>query len=170
MRKFLFVFLLLAGGLVTYWLLNDARRSVPETDQRPVTDQQDTVAIELYFGSSENDPQSLYCDVVYPVKRQIPRTSQPARVSLQLLLEGPSPEERSEGYFTSINPGVEIRDLSIERGTARVDFSRALDEGVAGSCRVSAIRAQIEATLRQFESVREVQITVEGQAETVLQP
>ncbi|HPP18950.1 MAG TPA: GerMN domain-containing protein, partial [Candidatus Dojkabacteria bacterium] len=60
--------------------------------------------------------------------------------------------------------------LSIEDGVARVDFSKELEEGVAGSCKVESIRAQIEETLKQFDNIDSVIISVEGKVEGILQP
>ncbi|HLV00043.1 MAG TPA: GerMN domain-containing protein [Acidobacteriota bacterium] len=168
MKRVLLTLFLLIGFLVVYWFWSDRKSASLEFDQPSI--QEEMQSLELYFGNSEKDPEFLHCDRVYPVIRQLAPTSTPAKTALQLLLEGPTQEEHSQGYFTSINPGVQLRSVSIEGGIARADFSRVLDEGVAGSCRVVAIRAQIDSTLRQFEAVREVQILVEGQAEAILQP
>jgi spore germination protein GerM len=93
-----------------------------------------------------------------------------ARLALEELLKGPTPDEQKEGYYTSINSGVEIENFRIENGSAWVDFNDRFDESVAGSCQVEAIRAQVEKTLLQFPSIREVQITVQGRLSTAFQP
>jgi len=41
---------------------------------------------------------------------------------------------------------------------------------VGGSCRVSAIRAQIIETLKQFSTVKNVVISINGRTEDILQP
>ena len=51
-----------------------------------------------------------------------------------------------------------------------MDFSRELNDGVAGSCKVMAIRSQITQTLKQFSEIKGVVISVDGEAEEVLQP
>ncbi|MGM0482593.1 MAG: GerMN domain-containing protein, partial [Patescibacteria group bacterium] len=91
-------------------------------------------------------------------------------LALEELLAGPTEEEEDQGYSTAINEGVEILDFSIQEGTAQVDFSSELNEDVAGSATVLAIRGQIENTLRQFDPVDNVVIMVEGEEEGVLQP
>ncbi|MFP3868831.1 MAG: GerMN domain-containing protein [Desulfobacteraceae bacterium] len=53
---------------------------------------------------------------------------------------------------------------------ARADFDQTLEYRVAGSCRVQAIRAQIEHTLRQFPTVTEVVISINGKTEEILEP
>ena len=51
-----------------------------------------------------------------------------------------------------------------------VDFSKELGIGVAGSCRVEAIRSQITETLKQFKNVENVIISIEKETENILQP
>jgi spore germination protein GerM len=92
-----------------------------------------------------------------------------ARAALAELLEGPTVAERDRGYLTNIPPDVGIRSLRVADDTAYADFDATLDRA-AGSCRVMAIRAQIEATLLHLPAVREVVISVEGNVETALQP
>ena len=78
--------------------------------------------------------------------------------------------EQQAGYISSLNDGVLIQTLTIKDGLAAVDFNEKLDQNVGGSCRVSAIRAQLEETLRQFSSVTDVRISVNGRVEDILQP
>lgn len=82
----------------------------------------------------------------------------------------PTWNEARQGYLTSIPEGVVIQRLVIQDGTAEVGLNEQLEEGVAGSCRVRAIRSQIENTLRQFQSVDSVVISVDGRIDEILQP
>ncbi len=59
---------------------------------------------------------------------------------------------------------------SIKDGAAYVDFDKTLDQNVAGSCRVIAIRAEITQTLKQFPNVNDVIISIDGRTEDILQP
>lgn len=130
---------------------------IPVTFTRP-----ETQSVQAYFGNAKRDPQTLRCEVAYPVSRRIVRTVAPARAALEELFQGPTSAERAAGSITSIPDGVRILSLAIENGTARVDLSRELKAASGGSCRVSAVRAQIESTLRQFPSVQRVTILIEG--------
>ncbi|MDD5750630.1 MAG: GerMN domain-containing protein [Candidatus Pacebacteria bacterium] len=128
------------------------------------------MAVKVFFNNSKLDPE-FSCNKVFPLDRAIAATQAPARAALELLLAGNlTDEEKADGFGTSINPGVRIQGLAIEDGTARVDFSGNLEEAVGGSCRVSAIRAQITQTLTQFPSVKDVVISVNGRIEDILQP
>ncbi len=130
---------------------------------------QDTIVIKAYFNNDKMDPE-FSCNKVFPTERRIKKTQAVARAALEELLKGPSPGEKAEGYFTSLNPGVKIQKLTIENGTARVDFDATLESQVGGSCRVAAIRAQITETLNQFPGVQQVIISIDGRTEDILQP
>ena len=91
-------------------------------------------------------------------------------LALEELLKGITVGEGDLGYLTNINSGVKIKKLTIENGIAKVDFSAQLENGVGGSCRTSAIIAQIKATLKQFPTVQTVVISIDGRTENVLQP
>lgn len=128
------------------------------------------MTVMVYFGSTKFDPETADCGRSYGVERKIKRTKAPARDALIALLSGPTVEEKADGYTSSINPGVAIESIIIDKGVAKVDFDAAMGEGVGGSCRVSMIRSQIENTLKQFPTVSEVVISVEGNVEEALQP
>jgi hypothetical protein len=144
--------------------------SVPKpSDVCPGSTDQKTMRLKLFFGNSKLDPE-FTCVKVFPVTREAAKTAAPARRALELLFEGPNSEDRSAGYFTSLNQGVAIKSLSIKDGIAYVDFDKKLEEAVGGSCRVVAISAQIKETLKQFDAVKDVVISVEGRTEDILQP
>lgn len=127
--------------------------------------------VKVFFGNREEDPNTMNCEEVYSVDRRIAKTQGSARAALEELLRGVTSGEVKDGYFTNIPGGVELKSISIANGTAAVRFSEELDEDVAGSCRVTAIRAQIEETLKQFPTVARVVIEVEGKpTDEVLQP
>jgi hypothetical protein len=130
----------------------------------------DTVAVKAYFAHSTlGDP--LRCDQAFPVERRVSSNTQIYRAAIEALLRGPTAEEKGQGYVTSIPDRVKLKSIAADaEGTVTADFSAELDRGVAGSCRVQAIRAQIETTLKQFPEVRDVIISVEGEVEEALQP
>ena len=129
----------------------------------------DNIIVKTYFNNSNMDPE-FSCNKVFPVEREVPKTQATARVAIEELLKGPTDEEKSLGFFTSINPGVKIQHLTIENGTAKIDFDEQLEFQVGGSCRVSAIRAEITQTLNQFPTIKEVIISVNNRTEDILQP
>jgi hypothetical protein len=127
------------------------------------------MTVKVFFGKYGTDSSMLACEKVYPVERIVTKTDAIGRAALEQLLAGLKPGEEKE-YFNSINPDVKINQLTITNGIAKVDFDETMEEGMGGSCRVSAIRAQITQTLKQFSTVKDVVISVNGRVEDVLQP
>lgn len=134
----------------------------------------------VYFPSSVLDPEATDCRRVHPVARDTageatagapadgPEAA--ARRLLDALLAGPEAAERAAGYHTALPDGAAVRSVRLRDGTLEVDFDRTLSEGVAGSCRVRAIRAQVDSTLTRLPGVDRVRITVEGSEAEALQP
>lgn len=129
--------------------------------------------LAVYFGSSKFSGVARAvddCKNVLVAERKVPKTTMIARAALTELLKGPREEEKEEGYFTAIAPGVEIKGLVIENGIAKADFNEALGAGVDSACESLTIREQIARTLKQFPTVKEVIISINGKTESILQP
>ncbi len=128
-----------------------------------------TVKIFLNDSRFVNEPY-FDCSRTIAVERQVPKTLAVARASLEALLRGAIEEEINQGFISTINSGVRIQSLTIENKTAKVDFNEQLEFQVGGSCLVAAIRAQITDTLKQFPTVDNVIISINGRTEDILQP
>jgi hypothetical protein len=139
-------------------------------------DDPDTVLVDLYW---------LLGEALQPAQRRLPQTRDLPAEALRELLWGPAPNNLA-GFETAIPspqevldyPGrqpdwgarVRLLDLQVQDGLAVADFSQEINAYGGGSARVQAIRAQITQTLLQFEGINRVELSVEGQAEGVLQP
>jgi hypothetical protein len=121
--------------------------------------------VTVYFNNGLLDA-AMACDKVFPVRRQVSDVS--PETALKLLLVGPTAQEANEGYFTSISPGVQVSDVSIENDVAVADFDEHLAYNLqTGSCRAQAVRAQIRETLKQFTGVTNAEILIDGNEENV---
>ena len=168
-------FLLAMAGA---YFINDISTDIEQIGIVNETREYKYKSVKVFFSNNKNDPSTLYCDKTYVVEREAdiedmdPRSmpGELAYFALSELLKGPQKYEKEVGFFTSINDEVDLLKISIENGIATVDFSEELNEGVAGSCRVMAIRSQISETLKQFSEVKDVIISVEGRTEDILQP
>lgn len=160
----------------TGWLIfhNDNPSGLPQYDRQialPIKfKSQETTTVKLFFPNIINDPEFLDCSWVEEVERQIPKVEAIGTATINELLKGPSVIEKQQGYITSINQGVILQSLKIEDGVAYADFNEQLDYQVGGSCLVTSIRSQIEKTLKQFDTVDQVIISINGESETILQP
>lgn len=126
--------------------------------------------VKAHFSNSELSEGTDDCSKVYPVERLTPKTEKIATAAVLELLRGTTSKERDSGFMTSINQGVRLNKLTIQNGTAKADFNEQLDFQVGGSCRVAAIRAQITETLKQFPTVQNVVISINGSVDDILQP
>lgn len=130
--------------------------------------QGETSTVKLYF-MKEGD-WNVDCKPSSFVERIISKTQAIARAALEELFKGPTQSDIINGFSTVINSGVKINSLIIDdKGVARVDFSQEL-ESTGGSCRVTAIRAEIIQTLKQFPTIKDVIISINGRTEDILQP
>lgn len=135
---------------------------------RLIKSSSEKTTVKAYFTYVKLNP--IYCGAVYPLEREVKKTETPARAALEELLKGPTAKEKNASWSTAINEGVKIQSLTIENGVAKVDFNDQFQAGVAGSCRVTAIRAQLEQTFLQFPTVKSVVISVNGNTGGILQP
>lgn len=157
----------------TLVFMKDNPSGLPENDQKyglPIKLKAELMIVKVSFGSSVNNPNAMDCSLVYPIERKIPKTQTTATAAINELLKGLTDEEKSAGYYTSINPGVTLQKLVIKDGIAYADFDEQLENAVGGSCRVANIRSQITQTLKQFSSVQNVVISINGRTEDILQP
>jgi hypothetical protein len=119
-------------------------------------------------------------------KRRIPQTSTPEAAALEALLWGPAQQNAEGAWLTALptpqqvlgfsgrtgdwGPRVTLRSLRQRDGLAIVDLSEELRAYGGDAQRASQIHAQITRTLLQFESIRDVQITIAGQRDLALEP
>lgn len=159
--------LLVAGmSLAAAWVIYGLKQ---DSSMLPADELPQTKTVAVYFNNTKLDPDIL-CYLVFPVYRTVPRNASKIDSALEALLKGPSDMERSEGYFTSINPNTGVRSVKVEGDTAYVDFDPQLGFEVGGSCRVGAIRAQITETVKAATGVEHVVISIEGNSTEVLEP
>jgi len=155
----------------------DNPSGLPENDksiERPVnilTGQKEVKDSTMYLGFiSKKDAAEKDCTKILSAVRVIPQTPAIAKRTIEELLAGPTIGEIGDGMLTIIPSGTKLNSLVIKNGIATVDFNDTLTKGVAGSCKVGAIRAQIEETLKQFPTISEVVISVNGVSKDILQP
>jgi len=96
------------------------------------------------------------------VSRSVPKTTAVARASIEALLGGPLPAEKTSGYDTAIPEGTSLRAVSVDGGTATVDLSGAFDSG-GGSASMRMRVAQVVYTLTQFPGVKRVAFEIDGE-------
>ncbi|MFA6254479.1 MAG: Gmad2 immunoglobulin-like domain-containing protein [Patescibacteria group bacterium] len=127
--------------------------------------------VKVYFSNIKEDPDVSDCGKVYPAERVVEPTLQLPETALAELLKGANEEETKQGFISNIPEiGITVQKFDLKDNKLTVDFNQALQANVAGACRVTAIRAQITQTLKQFPGIKEVVISIDGKTEDILQP
>ncbi len=134
-----------------------------------VTFTNETQKVTVYLGNSKQAPVGQECEVVFPVERMVV-AGDPVLISLHELLKGPSPLEIKNDYYTSLPEYLPLPKLIKQTNGLRVDFSNLLEYQVSGSCRVSAIRKQIQETVKQASGIQNITISIDDRTEDILQP
>ncbi len=125
--------------------------------------------VDVYFGN-KNMGSLEDCSKVFPVSRVILNAETFGPGALEALLNGVFEKEKEAGYFTGLNDKILLQKFEIKNKTAYVDFNSRFNEKVAGSCKVTAIKSQIETTLNNLPDIDSVVLSVNGQTEGILEP
>jgi len=128
------------------------------------------IAVEVFYANSIKNPEMLDCSLVFPVNRVVKNRGKIYEETLRILLDGPNLDEQTAGYKNMIPESTQLNFAKFNNGILVADFNDKLDYAVGGACWVSAIRSQIEQTMKQWPEVREVVVSVNGKSEYILQP
>ncbi len=167
----------------TLVLQNDNPSGLPENafEQRipvrfdlsqPVT-ATNTRIIQVFAYNAEKDKDAsgnILCSSqgLVAVSRTIPFTNSPIRDALTTLLqEGLRAQERAQGLTSEFPlPGFQLKLAFLKGSELTLTFADPENRTTGGSCRTAILRAQIEATAKQFGGVSRVRML----PETILQP
>jgi hypothetical protein len=125
------------------------------------------LAIKLYFYNPALDqgPGGAQCTEkgLVAVPRVIPQTSTPLTESIKLLLRGElSEEEHGQGITTEFPlAGVALKHAEIINGIATLTFEDPQNKTGGGACRTAILARQVEATAKQFPTVKSVRLMPE---------
>lgn len=128
-------------------------------------DQVSGSSVDVYWSNGGKQKNPNDCTEVFPVKHAVcGDASANQLIAVHELLKGATPWEKSKGYATNLPDNLPTPEIRHGGQGKFLDFPYGF-EGVAGSCRVGAIRAQIEKTVGE-----KLEIGVRGETATVLQP
>lgn len=135
--------------------------STPSAPQRP-SDEQTRVTLYYYDPARDQGPGGAQCSPkgLVAVERLLPKTQTPLRDSIALLIRGELlAQERAAGLTTEFPiAGLDLKSASITNAVATLVFDDPQGKTGGGSCRIGILRAQIEATAKQFPTVSSVRI------------
>jgi hypothetical protein len=124
--------------------------------------------VKLFFYNEDHD-QDLQGNTLCSAKglvsfdRSVPFTNTPIQEAIKALLAGPIAQEKAQAPDTEFPlPGVSLTSASLSNGVLTLTFADPQNKTSGGSCRVSVLRAQIEATAKQFSGVQSVRFAPTG--------
>jgi len=172
MPRILKTFFYIIGCSLVFILLvsNYENASVSESNQPTAIAFEWEKSVSVYFWNDTISSDPNDCSSVFPVSRTVLNAETLGPGALEALLRGVTEQEKAVGYGSAINPGVLVQKFEIKNKVAYVDLSEELTKGVAGSCRVLALRSQIETTLNNLSDIDSVVISVNDETEEILQP
>ena len=172
MPKLLKTFFYIVGCSLVFIFIVGTYQNVSPSYSQPKT----AVAFEwekqvsVYFWNDNLASDKNDCSLVFPVSRTVLNAETLGPGALETLLKGVTNEEKALGYGTAFPGGVLVQKFEIKNKVAYIDFSSELSRGVAGACRVIALRSQIETTLNNLPDIDSVVISVDDEIEEILQP
>lgn len=141
--------------------------SVDSLVRRRVPAEFEPRAIRLFFPNTSRSPND--CSVVYPVSRTVPSSLAIAHLIVEALIDGPTPEQQSDGYSSPFPRGTRVDAVNLRNGVLTVDFGPEM-QNIGGSCKAQAIRASLETSLEKLPTIERVVIRAGGSEELALQP
>lgn len=155
----------------TLVLQKDNPSGLPEHDKEvriPVTfdiskNPKRKVLLYYYNGNKDTDEQgNIECSEkgMVAVERSMPVMMSPIQNTLNMLMQGEvAPEEKAKGITTQFPlENVSVKDISFVGGKLILTFDDPLFKTSGGACRVNILRMQIEKTVKQFDTVKSVQL------------
>ena len=100
--------------------------------------------------------------------RSVQKTITPLSAALKSLLNGPNPEERDNGYVSFIPANTQLLSVSIHDKTAMINFSEEFTFNQYGLEGYLAQLMQVIYTATTFNTIKDVQILIEGEQTSYL--
>ena len=104
------------------------------------------------------------------VSRPVYFDNSPLTDTLLALLQGLSASEINKGLLSLLPVGTQIRGVAVRGNTAYIDFSEAFRFNAFGQEGYRYQLQQIVYTATEFQTVRDVQILIEGERQSYLGP
>lgn len=130
--------------------------------QRPTTTADSVKIFFIALSDNGSKGKRIGCgDSVVPATKKIQPTNDPIKAALDLLFSTKEQFDTQTGLFNALyQSDLALQNVSVAGGVAKVKLVGT--QAISGSCQDPRIIAQIEETVLQFSSVKQVQITING--------
>jgi spore germination protein GerM len=115
-------------------------------------------SVSIFFSKTQGSKS-----IVENVTRQLPTEHNltPLKFALQELLKGPTPEEKSQGFYTEIPKGTQLLGLNRQSHTVIINLSHQFSSG-GGSTSMTQRLEQVKQTVYAMDDSHHVNLSVEG--------
>ena len=127
------------------------------------------VKVNVYFGNSKLNPNSLDCQKVFPVQREVFQGNEVIG-AIDQLFSGPTADELKQGYTSffstktkNINQGTFVKN-----GILYINLSdiRKIIPNVNTSCGIAHFFAEVGSTVTQFPGIKDIVYAIESNPKT----
>lgn len=160
-------------GKLTLRLKNDNPSGLPENQKsvsftlikKEPAAEETSVLLYYYNPKLDQGVGGVQCSAkgLVAVKRTIPKTTTPLQEAIKLLLLGTITTQEHNSGIESEFPleGLTLTAATLTNGNATLTFDDPKHKTVGGSCRTAILWRQIEATAKQFSTVKSVRFLPE---------
>jgi germination protein M len=136
----------------------------PTASPQPTDAEPSGLAVYFLLEQLDDDPPGPF---LVPVYREAAMGNDPATTAMQVLVEGPTSDEKAgtPSISTAIPEGIEVLGVDVGNGLATVNLSGEYDDG-GGSFGMFARLAQVVYTLTRLPAIEEVAFEIDGEAVT----
>ncbi len=117
------------------------------------------IDVKIYFLKLNEKTEELYLS---SVTRKV-SDKNILRLSLETLVSGPGPAEKSAGYMSAVPPTLRVNRVAIKGRSAVIDFSGAIEDDAPGQILIKRLQ-QIVYTATAIDGVDNIIITINGKA------
>lgn len=127
---------------------------LPPGQQAPIAADEVAVFFSKYQGNQS---------IVEAVIRKIPETAkaEPLKFALTELLKGPTPEEKTQGFYTEIPKGTQLLAVTQDPKGLTINLSSPFATG-GGSTSVTQRLEELKRTVKAIDTQREITVQVDG--------
>jgi len=149
----IFVLMVLTGGFAAWALDRGAIQSPPAL---VLISAYDSTPANIFFSRTSSIGD---CSAVLSLARYLPRGQSRVEEALKYLIQNKlTARDRADGYQSNFPDGARLASFNIIDGVASVSLSGNFSN--LSSCRLTALRSQLESTLLQFSEIKSVSITL----------
>jgi len=130
----------------------------PDTETPAPEEEENLRKVRLYFIKVNNDGEIMLRSTL----RGIAFGNSPLTATLKSLLTGTSPEETNQGLISLIPQDSQLLSVSVQNGTAVINFSEEFQFNQIGIAGYEAQLKQIVYTATEFDTVEQVQFLIEN--------